>query len=337
VYARREGAFIWPEVSVRLGEQDWIARSGDPDLDRCPRRNLDPHHLRWARRALTAQGMLRDEPRNFGSGITVPCLVYVPALESRGRKTEVERRAAHKRRLYHRYLAWTQNPDLCGRVAEKVTLASLRATEGLVVDPALKIGHVRELEGRRIEAGPLDAAGHVVTSYSPMRSVPFGVEVKNVREMLYPKSLEVWDLLGNIAPYPDVLPMLVTRRLHYTAYKMLEDLGVFARYLNRQWFAKSIDGTEFAEVCSEFGFRDAERVEDPREPHPAMVKAFRDLPMPASRPEAEVRLARWREAAPIVERYGELRDLDPTDEQRDEVFNDFRKELTGAELSEGGW
>jgi hypothetical protein len=51
----------------------------------------------------------------------------------------------------------------------------------------------------------------------------FAVEVKNVRSWIYPWSHEVWDLLAKLGEFSDVVPILVSRRIHITTFRMFKE------------------------------------------------------------------------------------------------------------------
>ncbi len=91
------------------------------------------------------------------------------------------------------------------------------------------------------------------------------VEVKNVRDWLYPSSPEPYQLLEKamfIARHrPDiaVMPVLVCRRAHYTLFRMAKDLGYFVIETNRQFILPQVAEQEVIEVRRELGFADLVR------------------------------------------------------------------------------
>jgi hypothetical protein len=108
----------------------------------------------------------------------------------------------------------------------------------LWLDPDSQPGQVRSLRGQPITVGgPLDAAGFVARAASdPTKGfIPFAVEVKNVRSVLYPWHREVWDLLAKVTDFPDVVPILVARSIHFTTFQCFKDIGCLGFSTRRQW------------------------------------------------------------------------------------------------------
>ena len=52
-----------------------------------------------------------------------------------------------------------------------------------------------------------------------------GIEVKNLREWLYPDRVEIHELLLKCCAL-DVVPVLIARRIHYSTYSVLNACGV---------------------------------------------------------------------------------------------------------------
>jgi hypothetical protein len=105
------------------------------------------------------------------------------------------------------------------------------------------------------------------------------VEVKNVRSWIYPWSHEAWDLLAKLGGFPDVVPLLVARRIHPTTFRMFKDLGAFGYDARKQWFAergggRSNDPDTFRKVTDEFGFHDAVLLDRAPEPEPGLTNLF---------------------------------------------------------------
>lgn len=333
---RQIGAAVWPEVEAIAGETSWY-----PNNFPVPRTfRLQPHHLTTARRRLGPEGAgAIQEMAVELNRLRVSAWVDARALATRGRATEVRELAATKRRLYRSFLAWTSGVRLCGRVAEAVVDASLRELAGryLWVSPsAERPGVVRELLGRAITVGgPLDAAGHwALDADDPAKGfVSFAVEIENLRATIYPWDHEAWDLLAKVADFPDVVPVLVARRIHPLAFNCFRDIGALGRATGAQWFdANRIAEDQFERVTKRLSFRDAVRV-DPSHPDPAVVRWFRDLDRDVIRRQAE----RWERAAPILTRHATLR-LEVDYGERHRLWSSFCTEIKQAGLYEvGGW
>jgi hypothetical protein len=312
---------------------------------------FDLHVVRRARRVLLLQGDLVELSATFPSGREVKALVYGPAYRDRGRQTETIKEAARKRRLYHTYLSWTHDPSKCGAIAERIVLASMKEAQGLYGVPRSP-GNVRAIEGQAIEGGKtLDATAVAVvdlekpTRGGPPPAIPIGVEVKNVRQALYPTSTEVWDLLTKVATFPDVVPILICRLAQITLFRMFADIGAATLYTQRQFFSASIPRERFERVTDELGFSDALRVEDPDRRRPAIVGFFeKSIRAPRVEEPADPRpllvraRERWERASEIVGNYSDLAENLEDEQDRDALFAEFRSEIDSAGLrAVAGW
>jgi hypothetical protein len=332
-YVAFHGAVVWPEIQSDLTEGRWITDNLDPKFP--ANYHIDVHHLKPALRRLTPRVVTERTVTLQKHPVTA--WLDTSAIEKRGRKTEVEALAGSKRRTYRTFLGWTFQASLCGSVAEALvdtTLDRLRGTH-LWKTPGSAPGQVNQVLGRDLPVGgPLDAAGEWPKDpdYVGAGTVPFVVEVKNIRSILYPYDHDVWDLLGKLGTFPEVLPVLVARRIHFTTFRMFKDLGVIGHDLRTQYFSPAIDADEFARVTDALRLRDARQVlgSDPPE---SLVRFFREIG-PAT---AVSRRERWERAAPIVDAYRDLRLRRPGIDRAD-LFRDFSAEIDNAGLMEtGGW
>jgi len=336
--AERGGAVVWPEVEATLAESDWLHRRLDPSIPR--NWVVDPHHLTWARQALAEVGRIARDAQEL-SGREVVAWVD-PRAPAERRKTEVVRLAARKRRAYRSYLSWT-TAKLCGDIAESIVDATLRRLGGRIVWlDEQKPGSVYRLQGVEIPGGPLDSAGHWAIDPSDPGAgfVPFAVEVKNVRSTIYPRSREMWDLLAKVGHFPDVVPILVTRRLHWTTFRFLKDIGALAYMGERQWFSPSIDTDEFNRIARFFGFDDAIQVTNPGASNEALAEFFsRRLYRTREDANAPLMLAardRWKQVASVCAAYDELR-KDLGGEERLELWKQFIEDLGETGVEPSGW
>jgi hypothetical protein len=222
-FVAERGAVVWPEVEANLAEGTWIAvhRPGVGYT------HIQPHVLGRARKALVADGTLIEDPVRL-NGRDVTAFLDGPGLAGR-RTRQIQDTAGAKRRLYRSFLGWTGRSELCGHVAERVveaTIESLAGTE-LWLTPEHRHGRVDRLLEREVVGGPLDAAGFVpVNTTNPGAGwTPFAIEVKNLRSWIYPWSHEVWDLLAKLGNFPDVVPILIARRIHPITFRMFKDVG----------------------------------------------------------------------------------------------------------------
>jgi hypothetical protein len=143
-------------------------------------------------------------------------------------------------------------------------------------------GHpVSSLLGREI-SGPLDHAV-IYTPSGPdgmlTQPVAVPIEVKNLRDWIYPSSQELYQLLWKSAklqqerPEARIAPVLVCRRAHYTTFCMAKALGFFIVQTRRQYIDR-VDQDRLLEVRVELGFTDLDAQEgaDPQVRH-----LFRDV------------------------------------------------------------
>lgn len=342
-FAQEEAAFVWPEAEAKLRDGEWLTDHVDPDFPRSW--GPDPLHLANARKAFIAAGRLVKETVVL-SGRPVTAWIDGGALAVRGRRTEVRRLAAAKRRLYRSFLGWTSRAELCGNVAEARVEASLRSLAGTHVwlAPSMRHGRVSRLQGRPLAmGGPLDAAGTwPLDPENPSAGlIPFAVEVKNVRSMLAPSSHEVWELLAKVAAFPEVVPVLVARRIHYRTFRFFVDVGALGVQTKRQWFANRdpIEPARFGEVTGALGFHDAELIDKLDQPAPIVTEFFRTATTPkhgAVEGIAQRTARRWQQTAPIVGHYLNLRRANLPGGQRQAIWASFFQDMAAAGLDEKG-
>lgn len=341
-FISERGAVVWLEVEANLCEPGWINKNFDPTLP--PNTAIDPHHLTTARRRLANQNLIATETKTL-SGSQVTALLDNEARQSR-RKTEVEREAAQKRRLYRSYLSWTSDSRLCGDVAEAVLYASIRSVAGeyLVIPPGSRPGQARRVAGQDIRVGgPLDAAGSWVIDPETHSGglLPFGIEVKNVRSVIYPWDHEVWDLIAKLAAIPDAVPILVARRCHLTTFRCFKDIGALAVATRKHWFSDKIDSETFERARRRFGFYDARQTDPSGSPDNGLVKFFSRTAYTTDSEGKSLMIGqaeKWRQAAPIVGRYAELRDEGLPPKRRQQLWRAFSEDIVNAGLyTRGQW
>ena len=236
-------------------------------------------------------------------------------------------------------------------MAERTVDATLTELAGRYIwlPPGVSAGRVPELLGRPITiGGPLDAHAFVPHDAADPTGgfVPVAVEVKNLRSVIYPQSHETWDLLAKLGDFPDVVPVLVARRMHLTTFRLFKDLGALGCATYQQLFHSpgttraTIDPTTFNRARSTFGFHDAVLVEEPDRPHRNVRKFFTDTVRKEVGGELLIvrQADRWRRAAPIVSGFAELRDEGLPGDDRFALMREFADEIEDAGLlDEGGW
>lgn len=271
-------------------------------------------------------------------GHAVASWIDADAFVRRGRRTELRALAAAKRRTYRSLLGWTFRKQLCGEVGEHLVWNVLQDLKGshVLVPRSARRGRIATLEGRPITVGgPLDAAGAWPTDPDSLRApwIPFAVEVKNLRSILYPFEHDVWDLLAKLGEFPDVIPVLVARRIHFTTFRMFKDIGALGHDTRVQHFSTQIDPDEFSRTIKRLGISDAVQTDTDAIP-PAMRRWFAEV---GPRGISD-RLERWSRAAPIVARYTDLRREDLPHHRRRDLWRAFTQDIIASGLYEtGGW
>jgi hypothetical protein len=344
-FVAERNAVVWPEAVAHLGEGDWISAS----YPTAGYRSLQPHILAQARTQLLEEGVLVADPAVLNGREVI---AYLDGAGLAARRTIAIRKTARaKRRLYRTYLSWTTTADLCGHVAEQVVDATLRELAGTYVwlPPDYVRGQVRRLLGRDVQGGPLDIAGFIPHNASnpTLGMTAFAAEVKNIRGWLYPWSHEVWDLLAKLGDFPEVVPILIARRLHPTTFRMLKDVGAIGFDARQQWFAESgggasIDPDTFQRVRTTFGFFDAVLLDSHPQPLPRLRSFFTSTlvrePEGVGQPLITAQADRWQHVAPIAADFTDLRAERMDGDTRRELLSDFAARVANAGLLDtGGW
>jgi hypothetical protein len=340
-FIRERGAVVWPEVEAFLSESSWVHDNLDSSIptDWCPQ----PHHLTTARKRLVNAGAIRKQAAVLNGRLVS---TWIDAVSSQ--QTATDRLAATKRRCYRTYLSWTNRAQLCGAIAEQVVHRSLTALAGRYLwIPDHKPGKVTLLCGQPITVGgPLDSAGFwPLDPQDPsVGLVPFAVEIKNIRDWIYPWDHEHWDLLAKLAAFPRVIPVLVARKIHPLTFKCLADIGALGRETKCQWFANEgttqapLDPEKFDQITRLFGFRDAVPVTKDIQAHPPTTTWFQKVPTYADGTLLPRSVRRWNRAAPIVSKYIQLRNENLRVAERSDMWAAFVSDIQAAGLYQrGGW
>lgn len=256
-FVKTERAFVAMELEARLAEQPW----GD-----YPR--IQPHHLTTARiRLEQAEVLITSREATRGRGL-------VTASMSTSGVKEAGRRAARKRLLFSRYISWTRvssdwDPAPIGAALERVVHSSLTAAAPYgyrLIEPGQ--GEVRKLFNERVPGGPLDNGAYftqVLASGMPGPTTIVLIEAKNVRQWIYPRTQELYQLLDkavslqNAHPELRFAPVLVCRRLHPMVGSMAKQMGFHVVETQTQYVRPVVAIGErerkFDEVNDELGFR----------------------------------------------------------------------------------
>ncbi|MBX9723285.1 MAG: hypothetical protein K2X81_17915 [Candidatus Obscuribacterales bacterium] len=177
-------------------------------------------------------------------------------------------KAAHVRRreevlnLYKEYrlLTFQRKPNVCGDALESIIWKALSDTDCFL--PLGKQGAPLSVFGNIVLPGHLDIV--LVSKTTP----PFAalIEAKNIREWLYPSSVELWQLIHKSlvfleAGYPTV-PIIVCRKIQYSTRLLFKKIGLLGAETHRQYFSPTVesrlegikhkDGLGFHDIsCSE--------------------------------------------------------------------------------------
>ncbi|MBB6122176.1 hypothetical protein [Nocardiopsis algeriensis] len=248
--AHEHHALTHVEIQARISDVPWKGEA------------IDPHHVTRALRQLTDNGdLLVDHAPTRGGRDVQLFLSTAPRT-----KTAVEKAARRKRLLLSRYLGWAQGtpsrPGLIGPAAEQVFHASIVST-GAFTLARPEGGDVKSFLGLALP-GPLDSAGFFlpVANGIPGRAIAVPIEIKNLRDWIYPANAEPYQLLDKAARLHvkvdgqvPIAPVFVCRRAHYTTFLMAKQFGFFVIETKRQ-FIGDVDEDKLNEVRAELWLTD---------------------------------------------------------------------------------
>lgn len=167
--------------------------------------------------------------------------------------------------------------------------------------------------------------------------------MKNIRSWVYPWDHEPWDLLAKVADFTDVLPVLVARRIHQVTFNCFKDIGALGCEMRHQWFAHhgttkdSLTPPVFEATVQSLGFHDAIRATDPPSANSRIRGWFQRAHTYGEHTLLASQLDRWRQAAPIVAQYRDLR-REQDHRSRSALWAEFAHDIRAAGLYErGGW
>jgi hypothetical protein len=235
---------------------------------------FEPAHLHDARKYLVSKGELIIDRSTTRGGGSPPILL---TTDRNNRSRKVDDAAARKRLLMSRYYSYVQGGEdarssLAGPAGELAFQAALtRASVGASIASLTRgMPSLPRVFGEDVPIGPMDN-GFILQPLDKTTLTaipPYGihvlVEVKNVREWIYPRTQELYQLLAKSArvqhAHPDqkVLPLLVCRKAHITTTFMAKELGFFVIQAGRQYLPESslIDPSALAEMTNELGISD---------------------------------------------------------------------------------
>jgi hypothetical protein len=221
--------------------------------------------------------------------------------------------------LTHEFHKLTKNPVLCGAALEKIVKAAALASEQYHVISPAKQG--------------LDIDGYIIEKECDQILIPkkfvgpaFVVEDKNLREWLTPSSEEVWALIGKALRFPDTIPVLICRRMHYVGFTIFKHIGLSCWQVYRQYFDPSVE-PQLVPIrhTDGLGFSDVTTV---LTPPPALTRFFgKTLPT-----YAETFRARFEEHRTLLTHYAIELGLEQDTHalNRKTIYEQFRRELSAG-------
>lgn len=268
----------------------------------------EPHILSDALRSLSDRGQIRtskpkgverrEETRFYSLAKNDPELV-------RGRIKEllVPYRT-------HRMLADTE--EYCSRVLEDIVRLCFDASSGYTY------------LGRLPKSSPLDGVYE-------LKAQKIGVEVKNVREWIYPTSGEVWIMVRKCLQI-NAIPFLVTRKTSYIARNFLDELGIMHFQVWRQVFSKDVAHLlPDIQHTDRLGYKDVVAVDIIPNPH--LVAHLQDT-LPG---QIAGYRAQWDRRQDVLHEFAITRGLgnsDMKDQERKSHYEDLRSSLFHIEYQD---
>jgi hypothetical protein len=275
---------VKPEAITRLAETYFRASETN--------NNIDPHITGQAIDELIQSGILTDTAETTRGGRRIHTIQRV---DLPGRKTLTALASRRKRLLYTRYLGWATGSSryprgLIGPAGEAAARRAIMDSAALQPETP-GAGEVSKILNVRLP-GAADSGGYMtpIVGGLPQPPVTVLIEVKNLREWIYPTSSELYQvlnkamLLKHANPTVPVVPILICRRAHPTTFFMAKQLGFLVIDMNIQYIGDTLDDDELDEVRNELGFTDlhhgtgpALRVRDRFRKHlPPVISQFAD-------------------------------------------------------------
>jgi hypothetical protein len=174
-----------------------------------------------------------------------------------------------------------------------------------------------EYQGRLPKSNPLDAV-YVVDGATRM-----GVEVKNIREWIYPMNCEAWVTIRKCLVL-DFVPFLVARKMAYLTREVFRRLGILAFEFHRQVFAPSVaeDLVDIQHI-DRLGYKDV--ITLPMAPYEPLSAFIQKVP-----PSLPGLRTRWDAHRPLLEEFAIRRRLGyrkTTNARREQHRKEFLNEV----------
>lgn len=254
-----EGAATQPGMEAKLSDTKYSGISSP----------IHPHHLTTARNRLLAAGLIERLNERTRGGHTVVTFVIADPSKT------VLRTAGRKRLLHRRYLSWSRPTTEWG--APPIPTALERVIHHSLVEAAphgyrlLRPeggGEISQVAGQPVPGGNLDNAvfhAGIGADGLPTSIKLMPIEAKNVRQWIYPRTQELYQLLDKSARlsvlHPDlpIMPIFVCRRVQFLTGKMAQQLGFHVIQTWRQYVRPAVahtddDGRKFEELNTELAY-----------------------------------------------------------------------------------
>jgi hypothetical protein len=219
-----EHAVVWSEVEAKLTRET-----------KSPEDAHYPHLLTQAKQQLLRDQIIVATTAESRGGHEIETFSFI---DTSGRATKINRAAGRKRVLMSRYRAWangnaTYPQGLIGPAGEATVRQAIIDSGALsVTSPGA--GEVPRILGTHLN-GPLDSGGWLPAiddTGMPAGLVYIPIEIKNIRDWVYPRSAEPYQLLHKAAllqraaPEVNIMPVLVCRRVNHTLRFLAQRLGL---------------------------------------------------------------------------------------------------------------
>lgn len=220
-----------------------IAEAG-PEDKRC-----DPHIISEALRLLQKENLVLFEEGPFDSKF-----YYWRSAYSQSKESHTERKE-YLFSLYLLYRKYSQQQALCGDCLESVIGKAISTTQ--------LYNQVGSQKHQPIHFGDVKLSGAVDFVLIPKKMANSAVliESKNIREWIYPSSMELWQFIERAVTFTntgmDTLPVFVARKIQQSTRYLFKSIGILGVDTHRQLFDPSI-ATELSSVRHKdgFGFHD---------------------------------------------------------------------------------
>ncbi len=187
------------------------------------------------------------------------------------------------------------------------------------------LGNVYQI-GSLTTTNPLDTYAYVILTDSngQRRVVTLGIEVKNIREWIYPESVEIWKTLKSCIDL-ECIPIIISRAIHYTAFTFFQDIGALGYKTNHQYFSSTLWGHPlYTPLKNELYFHDMILWKEDK-PDPMVTSFFSDV-----LPERISQTTRNFETnKQLIAKYaqGPLHDENTIITDRSDLMSQFREEF----------